>query len=202
MYAIRSYYAFPADLERQFDKYIYTSNIKSTFFINDKTTFVTGINVDYQDNRTDGRGFIIPAFTQTEIGGFAFAKHHFSEESILQFGVRYDYGYLHTEDYYDWFQSPGETNTTWSYLQRATELKKHFSNNSWSIGYNYNPENLSLKINAGVILRIAYIIRSYTKYGGFLKENVFITNEKKIYSQDLDLIFNEKDNIDYIPDED
>ncbi len=146
--------AFPADLERQFDKYIYTSNIKSTFFINDKTTFVTGINVDYQDNRTDGRGFIIPAFTQTEIGGFAFAKHHFSEESILQFGVRYDYGYLHTEDYYDWFQSPGETNTTWSYLQRATELKKHFSNNSWSIGYNYNPENLSLKINAGKSFRM------------------------------------------------
>ncbi len=49
---------------------------------------------------------------------------------------------------------------------------------------------------------IQEIVTEINQYGGFLKENVFITNEKKIYSQDLDLIFNEKDNIDYIPDED
>jgi len=145
---------FPADLDLQFDKYIYSANFKSTFSLNEKTTISTGINSDYQDNRIDGRGFIIPAFTQSAIGGFVFAKHHFSKKSIVQFGLRYDYGNLHTVSYYDWFQSPDETNTSWSYLQRSPELKKQFSNTSWSIGYNYNLEKLSLKINAGKSFRM------------------------------------------------
>ncbi len=46
------------------------------------------------------------------------------------------------------------------------------------------------------------IVTEINQYGSFLRENVFITNEKRVNSIDLDLIFNEKDTIEYIPDED
>ncbi len=145
---------FPADLERQFDKFIYSGNLKTTFFLSEKTIFSMGINAGYQDNRIDGRGFIIPAFTQTTIGGYVFAKHSFSQKSIVQFGIRYDYGNIQTRSYYDWFSSSGETNTSNSYLQRSAELSRNFSNLSWSVGYNYKLKNLALKINAGKSFRM------------------------------------------------
>lgn len=145
---------FNGDLERQFDKYIYSANAKSTLNTNDKTTLSAGINTNYQDNQINGRGFIIPTFTQTIMGGFVLAKHSFSQKSILQLGLRYDYGNLQTKSYYDWFPSPDETNSSESYLQRSAKLNKDYSNFSWSVGYNYNLEKLSLKINAGKSFRM------------------------------------------------
>jgi len=146
--------SFPSDLELQLDKYIYSANLKPTFYLNEKTTITTGINYQFQENKIDGRSFIIPEFSQFAIGSYAYTKYYFSSKSILHFGVRYDYSFLHSESYYDWFKSPNENNTSWSYLQRATELKKHFYNTSWSIGYIYNLENLTLKINGGKSFRI------------------------------------------------
>lgn len=147
---------FNADLERQFDKYIYSGNIKLTYLLNDKTKLSTGITANYQDNRIDGRGFIIPAFTQTDIGGFILAKHSLTEKSIVQFGLRCDYGNIVTQSYYDWFQSPAvhNTDTTMEYLLRANALNLIFSNISWSIGYNYNLENINFKVNAGKSFRM------------------------------------------------
>jgi iron complex outermembrane receptor protein len=146
--------AFPSDLELMFDKFIYSGNIKSTLFINDKIFVSTGLSVDIQDNRIGGRGFIIPAFIQKNIGFFVFAKHSFSTKHIFQFGLRYDYGKLQTSIYKDWYSSPDETNSSYYYLQRADNLDRKFSNISWSAGYNYNIENLSVKINAGKSFRM------------------------------------------------
>ncbi|NSW45056.1 MAG: TonB-dependent receptor [Bacteroidales bacterium] len=145
---------FPSDLELQLDKYIYSANLKPTFYLNEKTTITTGINYQFQKNKIDGRSFIIPEFSQFTIGSYAYTKYYFSNKSILHFGIRYDYSFLHTESYYDWFKSPNENYTLWSYLQRSNELKKHFYNTSWSIGYIHNLENLIFKINGGKSFRI------------------------------------------------
>lgn len=46
------------------------------------------------------------------------------------------------------------------------------------------------------------VVGEINQYGDFLKENVFITNEKRITSKDLDSIFNANDDSEYIPDKD
>ena len=147
---------FDADLERQFDKYIYAGNLKATYQLNARSFFSIGLNTEYQDNKVDGRGFIIPAFEQFNTGGFLFAKHKFSENHILQLGVRYDYGKLHTHSYLDWFPSPvvSKVDTTWKYLERAENLKLQFSNLSWSVGYNYKAGNWSFKSHIGKSFRM------------------------------------------------
>lgn len=144
------------DLELQFDKYVYSGNLKFSYKINDKAQFNSGINSDYQDNRIGGRGFIIPAFKQLNLGGYILGKYASSVKSIIQIGVRYDFGDIRAQAYSDWFSSPVVSNndTTYQYLQRAGNINGNFSNISWSLGYNYNAEKWSFKANMGKSFRM------------------------------------------------
>ncbi len=148
--------SFHPDLERQFDKYVYSANIRSYYQYNEKIQLSSGLVVEYQDNRIDGRGFIIPAYRQTNTGAYALVKYSNTENSMIQFGIRYDYGHINTTEYYDWFPSPVVENgdTTYQYLQRAGDIDRSFSNISWSAGYNYNPGKWSYKANIGKSFRM------------------------------------------------
>jgi len=148
--------SFNPNLERQFEKYIYSGNAKVTYQASDNTQLALGINSDYQDNRIGGRGFIIPAFEQFGAGSYLFAKHSFSERSLAQIGIRYDYGTINTAEYKDWFPSPvaSSNDSAVQYLIRSEDLTRHFSNTSWSIGYNYNLPKWSFKANIGKSFRM------------------------------------------------
>lgn len=142
---------FEADLERQFDKHVYSCHVKLSYFNKERSTVVIGFNGDYQDNSIGGRGFIIPAFKQLNAGSYAYVKHAFTTKSLVQLGLRYDYGYINTFSFNDWFPSPvfNNTDTTWLYLQRASDILRSFSNISWSIGYVHKAENVLYKVNIG-----------------------------------------------------
>lgn len=147
---------FSSDLERSFDKQIFSGNLKNTFQINDKLKATVGLNAEYQHNETDGRGFIIPGFDQVTTGTFFYLKHDLSEKTMLHAGIRYDLGNIKTQSYHDWFQSP-ETNgsdTVWTHLQRVIALDRNFSNFTWSVGLNHNIEHWSVKANAGKSFRM------------------------------------------------
>jgi iron complex outermembrane recepter protein len=146
--------SFPQNLERGFEKYIYSTNLRFTLFQSENRDISLGLNTEYQDNRIDGRGFIIPGYTQGTLGGYAFVKQKLSEKSLVNIGVRYDAGQIQTKAYHDWFMSPNDDESEWKYLPRASEINRQFSAFSWSMGYNHNRENLSLKANIGKSFRI------------------------------------------------
>lgn len=144
-----------SDLERQFDKYVYSGALKMNYQHNEATVFDAGICTEFQNNNIGGYGFIIPAFRQFAAGTFLIAKYSFSERSLIQAGVRYDYGRINTEAYFDWFSSPlDENGSETEYLQRAEDLTRTFSNFSWSVGYNYTPDEWMLKVNLGKSFRM------------------------------------------------
>jgi len=147
---------FNPELERQFEKFVYSGNVKLFYQLTDKTHFNLGLNTEFQDNQIDGRGFIIPAYRQFTLGGFVFMKHHFSDKSLAQAGVRYDYGNITTYNYKDWFRSPNIENpdTNTQFLERSGNINRHFSNIIWSIGYNYNVNKWSYKVNFGKSFRM------------------------------------------------
>ncbi len=147
---------FNPNLERQFKKFVYSGNMILSGSFDNKTQFKFGVNSEYQSNQIDGRSFIIPAYAQFQFGSFAFVKYAVTEKSLLQAGIRYDYGHINTEEYYDWFPSPVIENgdTTLQYLQRAGNINRSFSNFSWSVGYNFNPAKWSFKVNVGKSFRI------------------------------------------------
>lgn len=147
---------FPADLEREYNKYVISANMKASYHLNDHIQLLAGMNGEYQNNNIDGRGFIIPAFMQFNIGAFAIGKYKWNENQMVQAGVRYDYGQIQSDDYYDWFQSPVEVegDTIWKPLQRADILKREFSSFTWSMGYNYGIGQWSHKLNVGTSFRM------------------------------------------------
>ncbi len=148
--------SFDQDLERQFKKYVYSGNVKMNHELTGKTNLLLGVNSEFQQNQIDGRAFIIPAFTQISLGGYALAKHSFSGRAIYQMGIRYDYGNINTDEYYDWFPSQVviDNDTTYQYLQRADDIDREFSEVTWSAGFNYNTEKWSFKGNLGKSFRM------------------------------------------------
>jgi len=147
---------FNPNIERQFEKDIYSANAKLFYKVSKKTELNSGINGEYKENEIGGRGFIIPSFKQLNLGSFTVIKHNLSKKSILQGGIRLDYGNINTARNNDWFASPIYENgdTTYKFLQRAEDLNRQFFNFSWSIGYNYNPKNWSYKFNVGKSFRM------------------------------------------------
>lgn len=139
------------NLERGFSKNIYSLNAKDLVSIGNHTLTV-GVNADYQDNNIGGWGFVIPGFTQSSAGIYAIEKWEFSKQWIFHAGLRYDYGHIKTENYYDWFTSPLDNQPT--YLQRSVALSRSFNSPSWSVGVNYNREHLFLRANVGKSFRM------------------------------------------------
>jgi iron complex outermembrane receptor protein len=147
---------FHPDLERQFEKYVYSGNLKFQHNFEENTRLNFGISTEHQDNQIDGRGFIIPAFRQFNLGGFVYGRHNFSRKSRVQAGIRYDYGSVTASEYHDWFPSPviENSDTSMQYLQRSENIHRDFSNLSWSVGYNYDPGKWSYKVNIGKSFRM------------------------------------------------
>ncbi len=147
---------FNGDIERQFQKDIYAANLKFFYQISENTELSSGINSEYKQNEIGGRGFIIPAYQQLNLGSFAVLKHHFSEKSLLQGGLRYDYGYINTKAHNDWFPSPADDSNDSNLinLPRAIDIERNFSNLTWSVGYNYNAEHWSSRVNIGNSFRM------------------------------------------------
>lgn len=141
----------PETLERGFSKNVYSLNAKDIFEIN-RHQITIGGNAEHQNNNISGWGFVIPEFTQTSIGFFAFDKFEVNNKLILNAGIRYDNGTISTGNYFDWFASP--VGNTKEFLQRATALKRNFGNISWGIGANYNLENFSYRANVGKSFRM------------------------------------------------
>lgn len=147
---------FNPELERQFQKDIYSGNAKLFYELSNNTELISGINSEYKENEISGRGFIIPAYQQLSTGGFTVVKHRLTVKSLIQAGARYDFGTVNTANHYDWFASPiyESGDTLYQRLQRADEISRNFSNFTWSLGYNYNSDKWSYKLNVGKSFRM------------------------------------------------
>ena len=142
---------FDPDLERQFDKRTYAANFSATLQPHQLWQIEAGLSSEFQDNTIDGRGFLIPAYQQFIAGAFGLVKYQLTGQSTLQAGIRFDYGNIQTQAYFDWFPSPVIANgdTSMQYLQRASALNRNFQNFTWSVGYNLQAEQWSFKANLG-----------------------------------------------------
>ncbi|WP_228520333.1 TonB-dependent receptor [Flavobacterium sp. CSZ] len=145
----------PKDLERQYDKEVFSVAIKDEFSIQ-KHQITMGINGEQQQNTINGWSFLIPAFKQSNAGLFVYDKYQLNDLWLLHGAVRLDYGRIEMKQYTDWFQSEitenGETRS--EYLKRSENLTRTFNSFNWSAGVNYTPGQLSLKANLGTSFRM------------------------------------------------
>ncbi|WP_437823103.1 TonB-dependent receptor [Tenacibaculum mesophilum] len=144
-------------MERLFKKNTYSLNVKSQLHNFNKHKVTTGVNLEYQDNTIDGWGFLIPEYTRFTAGAFVYDQIKLNDKLYLDGGVRYDYGIIKTQPYYEWFLSPvtdENGNTTQQQLQRSKRKSLTFGSFSASAGLSYGLKNTSYKINIGKSFRI------------------------------------------------
>jgi iron complex outermembrane receptor protein len=145
----------PADLEREFDKHVYSLNIKDQISAG-RHEFTLGMNSEYQKNKISGWSFLVPAFNQFTTGIFLYDKYQLDDDIFLHGAMRYDYAHLRMEHYNDWFASPVGSSSpqSYEYLTRATDLSRNFNSVVYSLGMNYNKEAFGLKWNLGKSFRV------------------------------------------------
>ncbi len=151
-----SYQGENAELEKLFDKSIYTLHATMELYGSNGTSVQTGIHSEFQDNSIGGTSFIIPAFRQFEAGWFGIGKLPLGRSTQVQGGVRLDRTFLQTDAYFDWFSSPvyATNDTSYQQLLRATPLKRNFTSLSYAFGINHNPGLWSIRANLGKSFRI------------------------------------------------
>lgn len=139
------------DLERSFDKHVYSLHLRDALHLG-KHTLQVGINGEYQDNTISGWTFLVPAFKQRTVGVFAYDKYVLSDRVLLHGAARYDQAQIDMQAYRDWF--PSGNGAEAAYLDRATALTRRFNSLVWSAGINYNLDRVELKANIGKSFRI------------------------------------------------
>lgn len=140
--------SFDSDLERKFDKDIFTGMLFTKKSIGNHK-LEAGVNYEQQNNKIGGRGFIIPDFKQVSFGSYIISNLSFNKH-LFNLGIRYDFSNIETESYLDWFKSPvNSSKTVFENLKRSESLDKHFQNISFSVGYVLSKNNSVYKINFG-----------------------------------------------------
>ncbi|MBD1420966.1 TonB-dependent receptor [Sphingobacterium chuzhouense] len=146
----------PSDLERQYDKRVYSLNVRDRFSVG-QHTFVAGFNGEYQNNAIDGWSFLIPGFRQYTGGAFLYDRYRLNERVLLHGALRYDHSHIETVRYTDWFPSVvSEENrvTETEHLVRADNLRRSFNSLVWSVGSSYHVGDFSLNTNLGKSFRV------------------------------------------------
>ena len=96
----------PNTLERRFVKNTYTSSLGLKMSVGRQHELSTGLQAEYQHNRRDGWGFIIPDFEQMSTGAYLFDRFTLRDNLILNAGIRYDFARTRVHSYYDWYPTP------------------------------------------------------------------------------------------------
>ena len=144
-------------LERVFKKSTYSLNSRHVFNPHPKHTLTTGLNIEGQVNNIDGWGFLIPKYQQLSSGIYGYDVYRVHPDLHIQAGIRYDYGYLRTFSYRDWFPTTvnnADGSSSLIYMQRAQNKELSFSNISGSAGISYIKQNTTYKLNVGKSFRM------------------------------------------------
>ncbi|SHI94553.1 iron complex outermembrane recepter protein [Mesonia phycicola] len=152
------YMPTPSDSqERVFNKNTYTLNVKDSFKSISQHTMVMGLNLEYQNNNIGGWGFLIPEYNRFTVGAFAFDEIEINSNLHFLAGLRYDYGFVDTKAYFDWYPSTinnEDGSTSYVHLQRAQDKELNFGNISASAGVSYIHNNSTFKLNIGKSFRM------------------------------------------------
>ncbi len=142
----------PIDLEREFEKQVYSFNAKDQIILG-KHLLQVGLNGELQDNLINGWSFLVPAFQQTSLGLYAYNKFKVSDKLLLHGAIRYDVAKLNLFKYTDWFTSETSTGSM-AQLVRANDLTRGFNSFVWSLALNYNLDLFEFKANVGKSFRM------------------------------------------------
>ncbi len=145
----------PATLEREFNKNVYSINVKDAIrWASHDLKY--GISGEVQLNTVNGWSFLVPAFDQKSIAAFVYDGFIVNSKTLLHGALRYDYSSIDIHQYKDWFTSPYDQNNTTNniYVERAQKNNRNFNSITGSVGLNYSLKYIEFKANIGKSFRM------------------------------------------------
>lgn len=124
-----------ADPELEFKLNTFSGDLKYSVPLSGGTSTSFGISAQHQTNEIGGHEYLIPGYSQTDIGGFAYAQKEF-EKFFIGGGVRYDRRLLQTESLTVQESEPVDT-----LVEKFLAFKREFGNVSASLGASYKFTN-------------------------------------------------------------
>ncbi len=138
------------NLERQYDKNVFSINLSDQLNMS-KHSVHWGFSGEYQKNRIDGYGFLVPSFDQKNIGVFGYDKFQLTDRVLLHTALRYDYTLLNTYSYMDWFETPIDNNgiIQTKQIERSKSLIRNYNSITGALGFNYHLNDYAIKVHLG-----------------------------------------------------
>lgn len=167
------------NLEIQFALKTYSGNVKYNL-VTRKSTFSTGLSTQYQQNKINGYTFLLPEYNRLSSGVFIYEKYKISEKSVINGGLRFDYGQTKIAQFYSIYAG----------RYKSYNFTAHFYDFSWALGTSYLlTEKLNLKANVGKSFRMpnASELSANGIHHGSFRYEVGDTSILSEYSYQLDL---------------
>jgi iron complex outermembrane receptor protein len=181
------------NLELDFNLRTYTGNVKWEVATSEAMQFSMGIQTQWKNNEVNGFNFLLPQYQQSVIGIFMHNECRFSDNLIVNAGLRYDYSKVKTEAYYDsvlyrYLMLKNEEDIqAQSYAWRSTEVAKLFNDISWTFGVKATKgEYWVLQFNVGKAFRVPTAVELASNgmhHGSFRHEkgSSYLDSEKGYY---------------------
>ncbi|ASB49829.1 TonB-dependent receptor [Alkalitalea saponilacus] len=148
------------DLELDFNLTTYSANGRWNYRFTPIHAITSGIQTQWQKNKTNGYAFLLPDYERTSAGGFIKYEYEPGRRWKFNGGIRYDLISLKTEGYFDpilqqyMINQGRDAETADFYARRSFETDRQFNNYSWLIGATWNAtQSLNLSMNLGESFR-------------------------------------------------
>ncbi|WBL24747.1 TonB-dependent receptor [Zunongwangia sp. HGR-M22] len=149
------------NLELDFD--LETYGAKATYHHNFSKEHETQIGADFQwkNNTIEGFNFLLPEYQSVNYAMFLIHEFKPSSENLWTLGMRFDYGTIDMERYYDpnlyefLLGNNQSEETANSYAQRSQDLDRDFNSFNIRLGWDHEfDEHWNSKINIGTAFRL------------------------------------------------
>jgi iron complex outermembrane receptor protein len=128
-------------------------NMRYYFNQTEKKQWIVGTSGQWQQNQRSGFEFLLPDFTATQAGIFAFHQVKISPKWTANAGLRFNYGTANVKEWTDTDYSDPQTIA--GYWLRSQGFYQSFANWSGAAGLSFNPdEDWNIKFNVGRAFRI------------------------------------------------
>ncbi|MFV0304177.1 MAG: TonB-dependent receptor [Moheibacter sp.] len=150
-----------SNLELDFRLTTYDAQLIYQFKFLNKNKGKIGIQSQNQQNKVNGYSFLLPDFQRYNLGLFFINDFEINKSWSINYGIRYDFTKLNTEEFfdftlYDFLMQNGysESDATQN-AQRSTTINRKFKNLNYSFGVLFQPNyNWDLNLNLSSSFRI------------------------------------------------
>ncbi|MBW2961612.1 TonB-dependent receptor [Mesonia aestuariivivens] len=148
------------NLELDFNLETYDAKVKWEQKFSEQHTTNLGIEGRWQDNSISGFNFLLPKYDAQNYAAFLTHEYKVSNSTLWSLGVRYDFGKVHLNEYYDNYlydyiiQNGESQERASSYAERSPNLDRNFGNFNVMLGGLFSWNKFSLNANIGTNFRL------------------------------------------------